>query len=371
MTSTTLASGTEPSAPSRLVDRSRGMDALVLHSPHNYAVEEVAIPVPGRHEVLCRVRSIAICGTDVHIINGDFPGFWPPTHPFVPGHEWSGEIVELGAGAADFGWAVGDHVAGSSHAGCGFCRKCQIGRYNLCENYGDAAVHSQYGHTTQGAYAGFVVHSIKSLTRIPPDMNFDVAAMLDTTSIAMHTVNRARIRPGESVAVVGAGVMGLLLAECARVVGAGRVIVVGRGARLQKAAELGYEIVDTADGDPVLAILDLTHQFGVEVALESAGVPETLRWCVKMLRKGGRCAVIGIPLDEVQLPIKSLVLNELEILGVRANAGEMVDVVPLVVSGRIRAAELITHTFDLLDFSAAYRTFTDRVDGALKVILHP
>jgi L-iditol 2-dehydrogenase len=347
------------------------MDALVLRAPGEVSIEQVPVPVPGRNEVLCRVRSIAICGTDAHIIGGDFPGFWPPTHPFIPGHEWAGDVVAVGPGASAFGWAVGARVAGSSHAGCGYCRNCQIGRYNLCENYGNAEVHSQYGHTTQGAYAQYVVHSIKSLTPIPDDMSYDVATMLDTASIALHTVNRARTRPGEAVAVLGAGVMGMLLAECARASGAGRVIVVGRGPRLRRAVELGHEIVDTAEGDPVAEVRRRTHGFGVQTALESAGVAETLRWALAMLRKGGTCSVIGIPLEEVALPIQSLVLNEFSIVGVRANAGEMADVVPLVASGRVRADALITHRFPLTDFDEAYRVFTQRVDGALKVILHP
>ena len=106
---------------------------------------------------------MAICGTDPHIIAGDYPGFWPKEFPFIPGHEWVGEVVELGPGAADLGWETGTRVAGTSHAGCGYCRLCVEGRYNLCENFGDERLHSQYGHYTQGSYADYVVHSVKSV----------------------------------------------------------------------------------------------------------------------------------------------------------------------------------------------------------------
>ncbi len=225
------------------------MDALVVHAPNRYSIEQVAMPSPQPYEALCRVRAVAICGTDAHIINGDFPGFWPPAMPFTPGHEWAGDIVGLGQNAELFGWKVGDRVAGSSHAGCGYCRQCQLGRYQLCDNYGRPDVHSQYGHNKPGAYAGYVVQSIKSLTHIPDTMSYDLAAMCDSTSIAMHTVNRAQIRPGTNAAVFGAGVMGLLVAECARVVGAARVIVVGRGERLKRAAALGFETVDSTVQD--------------------------------------------------------------------------------------------------------------------------
>lgn len=347
------------------------MDALVVHAPNRFQIEQVTVPSPGPYEALCRVHAVAICGTDAHIINGDFPGFWPPALPFTPGHEWAGEIVALGPNADLFGWTVGDRVAGSSHAGCGYCRQCQLGRYQLCDNYGRSDVHSQYGHTKPGAYAGYVVQSVKSLTRIPDGMDYDLASMCDSTSIALHTVNRAHVRPGTTAAVLGAGVMGLLSAECARAVGAGRVIVVGRGERLKRAADLGYETVDASSENPVAAVRAMTGGIGTEVALECAGAPQTIRWAVGMLRKGGRCSAIGIPMESVELPVQQMVLNELEFVGVRANAGEMADVVPLIASGTVRAGELITHRFTLRDFAKAYEAFVSRLDGALKVILHP
>lgn len=347
------------------------MDALIVHAPNDYSIERVAVPSPQPYEALCRVRAVAICGTDAHIINGDFPGFWPPAMPFTPGHEWAGDIVALGPDADLFGWHVGARVAGSSHAGCGYCRQCQLGRYQLCDNYGRPEVHSQYGHNKPGAYATYVVQSVKSLTPIPDEMSYEVAAMCDTASIAMHTVNRAGLRPGTNAAVLGPGVMGLLVAECARVVGAALVIVVGRGERLKRAAALGYPIVDSSAQDPVAAVRARTGGLGVETALECAGSPQTIRWAVEMLRKGGRCAAIGIPLADVELPIQKMVLDELDFVGVRANAGEMADVVPLVADGRIRARELITHRFGLREFAKAHETFTSRLDAALKVIVSP
>ena len=347
------------------------MDALIVHAPSRYSIERVPVPVPQPYEALCQVRAVAICGTDTHMINGDFPGFWPPALPFTPGHEWAGDIVALGQHSEQFGWQVGDRVAGSSHAGCGYCRQCQLGHYQLCDNYGRPAVHSQYGHNKPGAYAGYVVQSIKSLTHIPDSMSYDLAAMCDSTSIAMHTVNRAQVRPGTNAAVFGAGVMGLLVAECATVVGAANVIVVGRGERLKRAAALGYQTIDSSSRDPVAEVRASTGGLGVEVSLECAGAPDTIRWAVDVLRKGGRCSVIGISLEAVALPIQRMILDELDFVGVRANAGEMADVVPLIADGRIRAGELITHQFSLKDFAEAFETFTSGQGAALKVIVHP
>ena len=347
------------------------MEALVLEAPGSFGIREVDVPEPGPLEVLCRVRAIAICGTDPHIIEGDHEGFWPPGFPFIPGHEWAGEVVTVGAGAERFGWKVGDRVAGTSHAACGICERCVQGRYNLCEHYGNPELHSHYGHNATGAYATYVVHSIKCVFRIPDTMPYDEAAMLDPASISLHTVNRAGIGAGASVLVTGAGVIGLLAAECARALGAGQVIVAGRGARLQVAADLGHQTVDVSEGDPVGPIRALTGGRGVDAALECAGVVETAKWCLRSLRRGGRCVVVGIPLEELAVPLKEIVLDELELLGARASAGEMAQVIPLVANGQVRLKPLITHHFPLSEFATAYEVFRTRQDGALKVIVEP
>ncbi len=347
------------------------MKALVLTAPNEFSVEEVDNPRPGPQEVLCRVRAVTICGTDAHLLRGDYPGFWPPGYPFIPGHEWAGEIIELGDGAAALGWAIGDRVAGTSHDACGFCQKCVEGRYNLCENYGNMDVHRQYGHNWQGAFAEYVVHGIKSIFHLPDELSFHEGALLDPASIALHTANRGGVRPGDSVAVLGPGPVGLLAADAARAMGAGRVIVVGRGDRLAKAKEMGAETVDYTAGDPVGAVRAATAGLGVEVALDCAGVADSFRWAIAMLRKGGRCAAVGIPVDEVALSLQDLVLYEKELVGVRATAGEMRHVIPLVADGRIRVNELHTHTFSLEEFETALDTFNERRDGALKVIIEP
>ncbi len=225
--------------------------------------------------------------------------------------------------------------------------------------------------THKGPYAEYVVHSIASVFPIPDSLGWDEAAMLDPTAIALHTVKRGRHAPGDTVVVVGPGVMGLLVAECAWALGAGRVIVVGRGERLAKAAALGNEPVDFSACDPVERVRELTAGAGVEVALECSGDPAAVGQCADMLRRGGRVAVIGIPLEDAQVPLQKIVLDELEIVGVRAAAGEMPEAIALVAAGKIRLGELITHRFALREYAEALRTFTERIDGALKVIVHP
>lgn len=347
------------------------MQALVVQEPNVLSIDELPVPQPGRNEVLARVRAVSICGTDAHLINGDYPDFWPTAFPFTPGHEWAGEIVALGQDADQYGWKVGDRVAGTSHNACGACQKCVEGRYNLCENYGKLGLHQQYGHNVQGVDAMYAVHNVKCIFAIPDSMTFDEGALVDPASIALHVARRGNIQPGDTVAVTGAGAIGLLAGDSALVCGAVRVIVVGRGARLERAAAMGFETVDTNAGDPVAAVRELTSGLGADVVLECAGVPQTLQWALGMLRRGGRCAMVGIPTEPVALNMQQLVLDELEVVGSRASAGEMRRVIPLMADGRIRARDLITHHFALEDYAEALATFNDRSSGAIKIIVHP
>jgi len=349
------------------------MQALVLTAPHEFEIrDDQPIPRPRENEVLARVRAIAICGTDAEIVEGTFKGRWPRAYPFIPGHEWSGEIVGAGEVAKGYGFVPGTRIAGTSHSGCGYCRMCRTGRYNLCFNYGREDLgHRQYGHYTQGAYATYVVHTIKAVFKIPDAMPFDVAALCDTASIALHSVKRPGINPGDVFVAVGSGGMGLLTAMCARALGAARCIVVGGGKRLERAKDLGFETVDYHDGNPTARVREMTGGIGADVAIDSAGTKDSVAQTIRVLRKGGRAAFTGIPKEASSIDFQKIVLEEIDLYGVRANRNTMEEVIPLIADGRIPAARLITHHFPLKDFAEALRTFNERVDGALKVIIEP
>ena len=366
MTATQTASAEAGSPP-------RTMRAVVLTGAKQHEVrEDVPVPRPGPLEVLCKVDSVAICGTDLHIYEGRFPGRWPRSYPFIPGHEWSGTVVELGRGTLELGWRIGTRVAGTSHAGCGYCRMCRTGRYNLCENYGREPLHHQYGHYSQGADAEYVVHSIKSVFAIPDELELPYGAMIDTASIALHSVKRPGIEPGDIVVVVGAGPMGLLIADCALALGAARVIVTGSGERLAKAASLGFVTVDYRAEDPVQAVKGMTEGKGANVAIDTGGTTASIRQSVDVLRKGGRCAFTGVPTEgDAALPLQKIVLEEIDLFGVRANRNTMEEVIPLIVSGRVRVKPLVTHTFGIEQYGEALHTFAERVNGALKVLVKP
>ena len=348
------------------------MEALVVREPNRFEIQVVPVPVPGPGEVLARVRAVSICGTDAHIVRGDYPGFWPPAFPFIPGHEWAGEIVELGPGAEKYGWTIGDRVAGTSHDACGVCQKCVEGRYNLCENYGREGLHKQYGHSVQGADATYVVQGVKTIFPLPDGLSFDEGAVIDPASIALHVANRGNVTPGDTVAITGGGAIGLLGGDAARIRGASRVIVIEQNAkRLAKAESMGFETVDATAGDTVAAVRALTGGVGVDVVLECAGVPATVQQALGMLRRGGRCAAVGIPTVGVEIAMQRLVLDELELVGCRASAGEMRRVMPLVEQGRMRVRDVMTHQFSLAEYGAALATFNDPESGAIKIIIRP
>ena len=348
------------------------MDALVLSAPREFEIKEVPVPVPEGDEVLCKVDTTFICGTDPHIIQGDFPGFWPPAFPFTPGHEWSGTVVDAGPKAAALGWKDGDRVCAISHVGCGYCRNCMTGRYNICLNYGDLDKgHRQHGHITPGAYAQYMTASVKSLYKIPDDMDLEYSACVDPLSIALYTVNRSRFEPGDDVLIMGTGPQGIMAQLCAQAMGAGRVIIAGSGERLELAVKLGAIGIDYRKNDVVEAVKDLTNGHGVKRVLECAGTAKAINQACLAASKGGVVSMIGIPHEDPTLPIKRMVLDEVEVVGNRANPNTAEPAIAMLSQGRVDLKPLLTHSFSLTDFATALDMYEGRKDGSMKIAIKP
>ena len=348
------------------------MDALVLTAPREFEIRRIAVPEPRDDEVLCEVDTTFICGTDPHIINGDFPGFWPKDFPFVPGHEWSGTVVKMGNRAEALGWRKGDRVCAISHCGCGYCRNCLTGRFNICLNYGDETKgHRQYGHYTPGAYAQYMRTSIKSIYKIPETMELEYSACVDPLSIALYTLKRTRLQPGEDILILGAGPQGLMAALCAAAMGAGRIIVAGSGQRLDKAIELGAIGLNYHNCDVVDEVMRLTGGRGVSRICECAGTSKSIRQACLAASKGGVVSLIGIPHDEPSLPIKRIVMDEVELVGNRANPNTAEEAIAMLAENRIDLKPLLSHRFPLADFAEALETYEMRKDGAIKIAIKP
>ncbi len=348
------------------------MEALVLTAPREFSVREVPVPVAVDDEVLVKVDTTYICGTDPHIIQGDFPGFWPPAFPFTPGHEWSGTIEKTGPKAAALGWKVGERVCAISHVGCGYCANCMKGRYTICLNYGKLDTgHRQHGHITPGAYAQYMVASVKSLYRVPDGMDLEYAANVDPLSIALYTVNRSRFEPGDDVLIMGTGPQGLMAQLCAQAMGAGRVIIAGSGERLALAQELGAIGIDYRTTDVLEAVKDLTGGLGVPRVLECAGTAQAIQQACLAASKGGVVSMIGIPHSDPSLPIKRMVLDEVELVGNRANPNTAEPAIAMLAEGRVDLKPLLSHKFALSEFATALDIYEGRKDGAMKVAIKP
>ncbi|MEY8354569.1 zinc-binding dehydrogenase [Lachnospiraceae bacterium 54-53] len=349
------------------------MKAMVLTGPGAWEIRNVSIPEPGEGEVLCRIDAVAICGSDPEIIHGGLSGVWPPSYPFIAGHEWAGTVVGIGANVFDL--EVGDRVAGEAHKGCGFCSNCLKGRYTLCLNYGKPETgHRHYGFTSQGAYAQYNVYHQKSIAKLPEEVSFKEAAMCDTAGAALHGLELAGVVPGSTVAVIGPGPIGMMAMKLAKAMGAGRVIVIGRMPRLETAAALGADrIVDFTRCDPLEEVIKLTHGMGVSLAIECSGAPGTIVQALKMCGKGGGVVMLGVAKDGVteDLPLKYTTHNELTLYGSRANPGVSQKVISMIAGKRIDVKDMVTHTFPLEDIGEAFETFEKRLGGAMKVVIYP
>lgn len=349
------------------------MKAVQILEPGKFEVASVDIPQPSRGEVLVAVQSVAICGSDPNIFNGKVAkNGWPPYYPFVAGHEFAAVVVELGEAVA--GLNVGDRVAGEAHCGCGTCQMCMEGYYNLCLNYGKAGTgHHHYGHNTPGCYAQYQVYDQKALTLLPDNVSFDEGALVDTAGTSYNALKLTGVEPGGYTVVIGPGSMGIMTMMLANAMGS-KTIVVGRGKRLQVAAKLGAgHVIDIERvDDPLKEVRTLTDGMGAHQVIECAGNASAYFEAVQMARKRGHVALISIPGDDGQpMALKSMIMNQITVHGVRANPNCSRTVLDLISQGAIDVKGLITHTYPIDQIHEAFETFITRKDGAVKVIVRP
>lgn len=348
------------------------MKAVRLNRPNDFEYCDVPVPSPGPYEALCRVETVAICGTDPHIIAGHFPGFWPKAFPLIPRARVVGGDRRAGRVGLRTWLKKGERVCGISHVGCGYCSMCLSGRYNLCLNYGREEVgHRQYGHYTQGAYAQYMRSSVKSIARIPDDMDFNTASCMDPFSIALHMVMRSGLQPGDSVLVNGSGPQGLMSVMVARAMGAGTIVASGTGFRLGVAKTLGAVPIDYRSEDVVKRTRELTGGSGAVRVIECSGTEQGVRQAWDAAAKGGCVSMVSLPGEDVPLPVRRLVLDEISVVGCRANPNTLDRALAMVQGSGLDLAGLITHIMPLSGFARALDIFVGRKDNSLKVVLKP
>jgi threonine dehydrogenase-like Zn-dependent dehydrogenase len=341
--------------------------ALVLEKAMEIKYRDVPDPVlDDDRSVLVRVKAVSICGSDVHGMDGSTGRRIPP---IVMGHEASGIIQKAGKGVSAY--KVGDRVTFDSTIYCGECFYCRKGQVNLCDNRRVLGV-SCDEYRRDGAFAEYVVVPERILYRIPESLDFVSAALTEPLAVAAHAARLGKPDLGESILVVGAGLIGLLLIQTLRVNCSGPIVVVDMDAgRLETARSFGADHTVLAGPEAVEKVRALSGGRGVDLAFEAVGATAPIATAVNSLRKGGRLVLIGNLSPKVELPLQTVVTRQLSISGSCAIESEYPLALDLMASGKVNAKALVGAVAPLSDGPAWMKRLYDKEPGLLKVVLEP
>jgi len=339
------------------------MKAAVLYGIGDLRFEEVPLPKIKKGEALVRVKACGICSSDIARVmeKGTY------SFPLIPGHELSGEVREIKGEFSSLkeetksvNFKNGDRVVVVPLLPCHRCPHCQIGEYNLCDNY------NYLGSRCNGGFAEYVKAPEENLIKIPPGVSFEEAALTEPTSVALHALRQAKMEPGDKVAILGTGPIGIILAQWARILGASEVYLVDVvEKKLRVAQEYGFtEVINASKEDTVKSILEKTGQRGVDVSIEAAGNPITFRQSIQIARKGGKVVFLGNMRGEVTLSealISSILRKELTMSGTwnsrfaELPKNEWATTLHFIKTGNLRVKSLITHRFKLKQAKEAFQ----------------
>ena len=343
------------------------MKALVLTAYNQFEMQEVAEPQPDPGEVVIAVHACGICGSDVHGMDGSTGRRQPP---IIMGHEASGVIARCGDQVRD--WAIGDRVTFDSTVYCGLCAYCRIGNINLCNDRRVLGV-SCDDYRRNGAFADYVVVPERILYRLPDQLSFTHAAMVEPVSVAVHAVRRANLREADVAVVFGAGMIGLLIVQVLRARGCALVIAVDvDDSRLARAQAAGAAIALNATRvDAVAEILTQTCGAGVPFVFEAVGTAETVKSAIRSAAKGGTVVLVGNVSPNVEMTLQRVVTGEISLLGSCASAGEYPECLDLMTRGLVNVEPMITATATLAEGPHWFARLHAREEGLMKVILTP
>ena len=344
------------------------MNALVYHGPGLRAWEHVPDPaILEPTDAIVRIDVSTICGTDLHILKGDVPEVKPGT---VLGHEAVGTVVEVGSAVTAI--EPGDQVLVSCITSCGRCRFCKEGHYGLCTGGGGWI----FGHTIDGLQAELarVPFADTSVYKVPEGLTAeDVIFLADILPTAYEVgVLNGNVRPGDTVAVVGAGPIGLATILTAKLFTPSRIVAIDVApARLEKAREFGADVtIDNGVENPVARVMELTGGLGVDVAVEAVGVPETFELCTALVRPGGRVANVGVHGHAATLHLETLWTRDVTITTGLVDTLTTPQLLQLVAQRRLDPTPFGTHRFSLSQTEEAYDVFAAAAEThALKVVL--
>lgn len=343
------------------------MNALLLTQYMHLEMVEMPVPAIGPDDVLVRVRACGICGSDVHGLDGKTGRRLPP---LVMGHEAAGEVVEPGANVTDL--KPGDRVTFDSTVYCGRCFFCLRGEQNLCDNREVLGV-SPGPYRRHGAFAEYVSVPRRIMYRLPDNLSYEQAAMIEAVSVAVHAVGLTPVRLGDTAVVVGSGMIGLLTIQSARNAGCTRVIVVDPDdGRLKLALAAGAtDAVNPKTANAVDAIRALTGGHGADLALECVGATEPIATAIEAVRKGGAVTLVGNVSPKIELPLQSVVSRQIRLQGSCASNGEYPACIDMMSRGAIRVDTLISAVAPLEEGASWFDRLYRHEAGLMKVILRP
>jgi alcohol dehydrogenase len=344
------------------------MKALVYHGPGRKALEDRPVPkTEAATDALVKIAKTTICGTDLHILKGDVPETTPGT---VRGHEAVGTVQAVGAGATTV--APGDRVLISCVTSCGRCRYCKEGRYGQCLGGGGWI----FGHLINGLQAEYarVPFADNSVYKVPDELSDEQVLFLADILPTSYEVGvlSGLISPGDLVAIVGAGPIGLAAILTAKLYTPGRIVAIDLAdSRLESARRFGADTtINNGTADATAQIMELSDGLGADVAIEAVGVPESFELCADLVRPGGHVANIGVHGKPATLHLEKLWIRDVTVTTGLVDTYSIPRLMRLIASGRLDPSLFATHRFALDDTMAAYDTFADPANtGALKVVL--
>ncbi|MBW1787384.1 MAG: alcohol dehydrogenase catalytic domain-containing protein [Deltaproteobacteria bacterium] len=332
-----------------------------VSTPGRIEFVDQPVSAPASGEVLIRTRAVSICGSDLHTFKGK--------HPFAPlpaalGHELAGEVVETGPEAGSV--KPGDRVVVEPVIVCGECHFCRRGDYHLCRSI---SFHHRQG---RGAFTPYFTADHRWVHRLPDGVSFTEGALAEPLAVAVHAMGRAGIQLGRSVAVFGAGPIGLMVLMLALKAGAGETFAVDvQDFRLRKARELGAgEALNNTAGDAVAAIYRITDDLGVDAAFEVVGNETTLTQTLKALKKGGTAVIVGLfSQPDVTIPSNIFLQKEITVRGSQGYCRDFQTALKLLEKGHMDLGTLITHRLPLDSLQEGFDLLSDPEAEAIKVVI--
>ena len=344
------------------------MKALVMEKYKHLTFKEVPKPsVAGAHDVLVRVRAAAICGSDVHGFDGSTGRRIPPV---IMGHEASGDIVEVGSGVTTV--AVGDRVTFDSTIFCGTCRHCRVGEVNLCDNRKVLGV-SCDEYRQDGTFAEYVLVPDHIIYPLPEGLSYVEAALAEPAAVAAHALRITPVGLNDTVAVVGTGLIGLLLIQVLKASTSGRVIALDTDAGRRKTAmEFGADAAfDPADPNLAASVASAAGIGGIDRVFEAVGATAPIKTAISIVRKGGSVTLIGNVSPMIELPLQPGVTRQITLYGSCAMAGEYPLVLDLMARKKIDVMPLVSASAPLSEGQQWFERLYAREAGLLKVVLEP